>query len=98
MALTYGLYPNNVFKEEHVFRALIEERQEYTLDEVVVRVVRRSPALTAAAVRGTLDLFMEEVSQILEDGDSVTTPLFKAVVFRENSQGPTIIFKRTGTR
>ncbi|MGV8092175.1 MAG: DNA-binding domain-containing protein [Mangrovibacterium sp.] len=78
MALTYGLYPNSVFKEEQVFRALIKERQKYTLDEVVVRMVRRSPALTAAAIRGTLDLFMEEVSQILEDGDSVTTPLFKA--------------------
>jgi len=72
------LYPNNLRKGERVFRALIRKRQKYTLDEVVTRVVRRSPALTAAAVRGTLDLFMEEVSEILENGDSVTTPLFKA--------------------
>jgi len=78
MALTYGLYPNNLRKGEHVFRALVRKRQKYTLDEVVARVVRRSPALTAAAVRGTLDLFMEEISEVLENGDSVTTPLFKA--------------------
>lgn len=78
MALTYGLYPNKLQKEAHVFRALIRKRQKYTLDEVVARVVRRSPALTVAAVRGTLDLFMEEISEILENGDSVTTPLFKA--------------------
>lgn len=78
MPLTYGLYPNSMLKEEHVFRALIKQRQKYTLDEVVARVVRRSPALTDAAVRGTLDLFMEEVSGILENGGSVITPLFKA--------------------
>ncbi len=78
MALTYGLYPNNLRKGERVFRALIRKRQKYTLDEVVARVVKRSPALTAAAVRGVIDLFTEEVSAILENGDSVTTPLFKA--------------------
>jgi hypothetical protein len=78
MALTYGLYPNNMLKDSTAYRALIKKRRKYTLDDVITRVVRRGPSLTDAAVLGILKLFMEEVTKILKEGDSVTTPLFKA--------------------
>ncbi len=78
MALSYGLYPNKMLKDSKAYRALIKKRQKYTLDDVITRVVRRGPSLTDAAVMGILELFMEEVSGILKEGGSVTTPLFKA--------------------
>jgi hypothetical protein len=78
MALTYGLYPNNMLKGSTAYRALVKQRRKYTLGQVIARVVRRGPSLTDAAVLGILELFMEEVTKILEEGGSVTTPLFKA--------------------
>lgn len=78
MSLTYGLYPNKMHKEEHVFRALIRNRRKYMLDEVIERVVKREPGLTGAEVKGVFDLFADEVACILKEGGSVITPLFKA--------------------
>ena len=78
MAITYGLHPNKILKDNRIYRALIEKRQKYTIDDVTTPMVRQSPGLTDAAGRGTLKFFMEEVSGVLEEGSSVTTLLFKA--------------------
>lgn len=78
MAFTYALYPNKMLKEKSSYRALIKDRRHYSFDEIIERVAIRKQGLTEAEIEGILQLFMEEVSDILEEGDSVTTPLFKA--------------------
>ncbi|MGV8094029.1 MAG: DNA-binding domain-containing protein [Mangrovibacterium sp.] len=78
MSLIYGLYPNKMLKEKKAFRALVRNRRKYTYDEVIERVAKRNSGLTGAVIKGVLDLFTDEVGCILEEGGSVTTPLFKA--------------------
>jgi len=78
MPITYGLYPNKMLKGKNVYRALIKNRHNYSFDEIVERMVRRASGLNSSQAKGILELFTEEVSAILEDGGTVTTPVFKA--------------------
>ncbi len=78
MPLTYGLYPNKMLKKGNSYRALIKGRNKYSLDAIAELISRRNPGFTKPEIKGILDLFMEEVSDILKEGGSVTTPLFKA--------------------
>ena len=78
MPLQYALYPNKMSKGTNVYRALVSKQRNYSYDELVRSMAARNLRLNEEEIKGVLGVFMEEVADALENGGSVSTPLFKA--------------------
>jgi hypothetical protein len=76
MPLKYALYSNNVSKEKGTFRAMIKKQHNRTLDYVLDRMEDRHSTIVRFEAEAAISLFFEVVGDILEDGDSINTPLF----------------------
>jgi hypothetical protein len=78
MALSYALYPNKVSKGTGVYRALIKNKNTISLEDIIDRMASRHAGVSKGEALSTIELFIQEVENILSDGGVISTPLFYA--------------------
>jgi hypothetical protein len=78
MPLNYAIYPNKVSKEK-AYRALVKNRKNHSLEDVLDRMERHRSTIARFEAHASIMLFISVIEEILEDGGSVSTPLFNAM-------------------
>lgn len=75
MSLHYHLIPNHLHPNGSSFMAVSSNTENYTLDDVFNRMVREGSTITKAEALAVFEEITQNIIEIVEDGNSVTTPL-----------------------
>jgi hypothetical protein len=82
MPLKYSLYKNPV--KEGAYRAMPRDNTTYFLEDIINKMDGMGTSFNRPDIVGILHLYHQVVSDILEEGDSINTPLVK---FQHSIQG-----------
>jgi hypothetical protein len=75
MAINYALSPNHLTLDPNDQKARVEPIQVYSLDDLIGSLKKRGTTLTEVDLRAVLNLFFDEVTDLVANGNSVNMPL-----------------------
>lgn len=75
MSLHFYLIPNHIQPNSDNYMAVSTNSECYTLEEVFDRMTRRGSTVTKAEALAAFEEITESIIEIIEEGDSITTPL-----------------------
>jgi hypothetical protein len=80
MTIQYKLVPNKLTGEPNTYLARVHKRGTATMDDIVRRIIKRDSTVGKVDVLGVLEAFVSVVETLLEEGDSISIPLFNVRV------------------
>ncbi len=93
MAINYVLEPNHLTPDPNDQKARVIANNTLGVDDLVKKIAKRGTTLTETDIRAVLNIYFEEASEIVAEGNALNTPL---VNLRPSIQGvftePTDVF------
>lgn len=77
MSIKYSLFRNHLTADPNDYMAVVQDQTTRTIDDLIKIMLRRGSTVTEADIRAVLQNYKEAIAEVLENGDSVITDLFR---------------------
>lgn len=77
MAIKYALHPNPLTSNPEDHRAMVRNQTSRTINDIIDRMIDGGSTITKADALSVIEEFEAAVISFIEDGDSVSTSLFR---------------------